>query len=214
MHRFLWDMHWAPLPQVEPEFPMNAIAHNTPPEPTGPWAMPGNYSAVLTVNGKSDSQPLTLKMDPRVQASDRDLAEQFALSKQLYDARPELEKIGREFDAVNEQLTKAKERATNNPAVAPQLDAFGKKLAEFAPANPRPFAPLTFDLLAKLQNLFAQLQEADAAPRPTVKAAVAEVVRSAPQVAARWQQFTTTELPGINAQLKSAGIEEIKPMPK
>ncbi|MFL6526824.1 MAG: WD40/YVTN/BNR-like repeat-containing protein, partial [Chthoniobacterales bacterium] len=80
MHRFLWDMHWAPLPDVDPEFPMNAIIRNTPPEPTGPWARPASYSIALNVNGKSYTQPLTLKMDPRLQASQADLAEQFALS--------------------------------------------------------------------------------------------------------------------------------------
>jgi photosystem II stability/assembly factor-like uncharacterized protein len=210
MHRFLWDMHWVPVRDVEPEFPMSAIARNTPPEPTGPWAMPGNYSVALTVNGKSFTQPLTLKMDPRVQASDADLAEQFALSKQLYDLRPQVEKIGREFDSVNEQLTKAKERGGDNAAIAPQLDAFAKKLAEFAPANPRPFAPLTFDLLAKLQNLFTQLQEVDAAPRPSVKAAVAEVVRDVPATADRWQKFVAGDLPDVNAQLKAAHLDEIR----
>ncbi|MFL6542001.1 MAG: hypothetical protein ACJ8I9_02420, partial [Chthoniobacterales bacterium] len=92
----------------------------------------------------------------------------------------------------------------------PQLETFDKKIAQFAPANPRPFAPLTFDLLAKLQNLFAQLQEVDAAPRPTVKAAVADVIHAAPDVAARWQQFTTADLPTLNGQLKSAGLDEIK----
>ncbi|MFI5106563.1 MAG: WD40/YVTN/BNR-like repeat-containing protein, partial [Terriglobales bacterium] len=58
MHRWLWDMHYAPLPGVEPEYPIAAVAHNTVPQPTGPWAMPGKYTVVLTANGKSYSQPL------------------------------------------------------------------------------------------------------------------------------------------------------------
>ncbi|MEY2512474.1 MAG: hypothetical protein QOE26_3237, partial [Verrucomicrobiota bacterium] len=32
MHRFLWDMHYAPLPDVDPEYPMAAIFRNTPPD--------------------------------------------------------------------------------------------------------------------------------------------------------------------------------------
>ncbi len=68
-HRFLWDLHHAPLPDVDAEYPMTAIYRNTPPESTGPWALPGDYSLVLTVNGQSYTQPLTVKMDPRVKAS-------------------------------------------------------------------------------------------------------------------------------------------------
>ena len=67
----------------------------------------------------------------------------------------------------------------------------------------------TFDLLAKLQNLFAQLQEADAAPRPNVKAAVADVVRDAPNVADRWQKLIASDLAALNAQLKTAQLDEI-----
>ncbi|MFL6583508.1 MAG: glycoside hydrolase [Chthoniobacterales bacterium] len=205
LHRFLWDMHWPPVTDIAPEFPMSAVVHNTAPEATGPWAMPGNYSIVLTVEGKSYTQPLAVKMDLRVKASDADLREQFTLSKQLYDLRPQLEKIGRQFDDISEQLEKAKSHAGNNTAVLQQLDAFKKALSQFAPANPRPFAPLTFDPLAKLQNLFEQLQQADAAPRPTVKSAVSDFVHDAPSVASRWEDFLAHDFTTLNQQLRAAG---------
>jgi hypothetical protein len=209
LHRFLWDMHYAPIAAVDPEFPMNAIVRNTAPEPTGPWAPPAEYSVALTGNGKTYTQPLTLKMDPRVKASAADVAEQFALSKQLYDVRPQLEKIGAEFSELNTAVTKAKERPNQNRAVTQQLDAFAKTLSQFAPANPRPFAPLTFDLLTKVQSLFSQLQDVDAAPRPIVKAAVADVTRDVPQAIERWQKVVAQDLPALNAQLTAAGVEPI-----
>ena len=53
MHRFLWDMHYAPITGIEPEYPMTAIYRDTPPAPTSPWAMPGDYTVVLTANGKA-----------------------------------------------------------------------------------------------------------------------------------------------------------------
>ncbi|MBV9010192.1 MAG: glycoside hydrolase [Verrucomicrobia bacterium] len=209
LHRFLWDMHWQPIAGVQPEFPMSAVVHNTPPEPTGPWAVPRNYTVALTVNGKTTTQPLTLKMDPRVTASNADLGEQFTLSKQLYDARPQLQKIGREFDSINEQLGKLKDREAGNAALTQQLDNFRKSLAQFAPPNPRPFAPLTFDALAKLENLFGQLQQADAAPRPIVKSGVENFVRTLPDVVRHWQQFTAHELPTLNQQLEAAGLGKL-----
>src|SRR2546423_10003131 len=53
MHRFLWDVHYTPVPNVEPEFPMTATYRNTAPEATSPWAPPGNYTVMLTVGGKT-----------------------------------------------------------------------------------------------------------------------------------------------------------------
>jgi formate hydrogenlyase subunit 6/NADH:ubiquinone oxidoreductase subunit I len=40
----------------------------------------------LTANGKSYTQPLVVKMDPRVKSAPLALREQFTLSKQVYDA--------------------------------------------------------------------------------------------------------------------------------
>lgn len=209
LHRFLWDMHYAPIPGVEPEYPIAAIYRNTAPEPTGPWALPATYSAVLTVNGKSYIQPLTVKMDPRVKASAAELAEQFDLSKKLYDARIKLEPVGKSFEVVNAELAKAKERAGDKP-VAQQIDAFTKTLAQFAPPNARPGAPLSFDALAKVQRLFGTLQDVDAAPRPSVKAAVVDVLRTCDSAAASWANVLSHELPELNRQLEAAGVAGIE----
>jgi hypothetical protein len=88
MHRFLWDVHYQPLPGGgggRGGLPIAAVQHDTVPAPSGPWAPPGQYTVKLTVDGKSYTQPLTLKMDPRVTTPALGLAQQFTLSKQLYD---------------------------------------------------------------------------------------------------------------------------------
>src|SRR5207249_3216018 len=84
MHRFLWDMHYTPVPNVEPEFPISATYRNTAPTPTSPWAAAGDYPVILIVDGKIFTQPLTVAMDPRVKASANELREQFDLSWRLY----------------------------------------------------------------------------------------------------------------------------------
>src|SRR5205807_2911150 len=84
MHRFLWDMHYPSVPGIKPEYPIAAIPHNTVPQSTSPWVMPGQYTVVLSVNGKSYSQPLTVQMDPRVKTPNAGLAQQFKLSQQVY----------------------------------------------------------------------------------------------------------------------------------
>jgi photosystem II stability/assembly factor-like uncharacterized protein len=100
VHRFVWDLHYAPPAGVEFEYPISAVPHNTVKEPHGPWVLPGSYSLRLMVNGKSYSQPLTVKMDPRVPTSASGLALQFTLSKQLYDAMNRDPKSAKDLQAL------------------------------------------------------------------------------------------------------------------
>jgi hypothetical protein len=86
IHRVVWDLHFAPPAGVEFEYPISAAPRNTVKEPHGPWVLPGRYTVRLSANGKTLTQPLVVKMDPRVTATAADLALQFRLSKQLYDA--------------------------------------------------------------------------------------------------------------------------------
>ena len=50
-----------------------------------PWAPAGHYTVRLTVNGKSQTQPLTLRLDPRVKTSPAALNQVALLSRQMYD---------------------------------------------------------------------------------------------------------------------------------
>jgi photosystem II stability/assembly factor-like uncharacterized protein len=85
MHRFVWDLHHpAPtVPKESQQYPIAAVAGNTPRAPQGPWALPGAYTVRLTAAGKSLTQTLTVKMDPRVKASTADLQAQLDLSQEL-----------------------------------------------------------------------------------------------------------------------------------
>src|ERR1051326_3367797 len=103
-HRWLWDMHYPQVPGVEPEYPIAAVPQNTEPEPTGPWAMPGQYKVVLTVNGKSYTQPLTIKMDPRVKTQAMGLQQQFKLSNDLYTQLLTLSPAVEQATAARKQL--------------------------------------------------------------------------------------------------------------
>jgi photosystem II stability/assembly factor-like uncharacterized protein len=83
MHRFVWDLHY-PTPSVAHfEYPISATYMNTPREPRGPWAMPGSYTVRLSANGRTITQPLVVRMDPRVKTPPAGLARQLALGKQL-----------------------------------------------------------------------------------------------------------------------------------
>jgi hypothetical protein len=74
----------------------------------------------------------------------------------------------------------------------------------------RPGAPLRLDILQKLENLFADMQRVDAAPAPSVRAAVAEIVAAAPSAMQRWQAVESQDLPALNRQLEAVGFQPIQ----
>ncbi len=80
MHRFVWDLHYTPAAGMKVTYPISAVPYDTAPNYTSPWVMPGTYKVRLTVDGKSFTQPLAVKMDPRVKATREDLAKQLELS--------------------------------------------------------------------------------------------------------------------------------------
>jgi hypothetical protein len=209
-HRFLWDMHYTPVPNVQPEFPISATYRDTAPTSTSPWVAPGDYTIVLTVDGKNFTQPLTVQMDPRVKTSAADLQEQFDLSWQLYQLRLRLAPIGKKFEEINEQLTKLKARAAERPQVTEKLEAFVQTLTQFGPPHPRPGAPPSLFVLESVERLFNEIQGADAAPTAAAKAAVADIEKKVGPLMEAWRKLLESDLPALNQQIKQAGFSEIK----
>jgi hypothetical protein len=68
MHRFIWDLHAAPSSDARHrrggEYPISAIYQDTP-GAQGEWMPPGVYTVKLTVDGRTYTQPLIVKPDPR-----------------------------------------------------------------------------------------------------------------------------------------------------
>jgi hypothetical protein len=210
MHRFLWDLHYTPVPDVEPEFPISATYRNTAPEATSPWAAPGDYTVTLTVADKTFSQPLTVAMDPRVKTSATNLQAQLGLSWKLYQLRLKLAPIGKKFDDIAEQLTKLKAQAAERPDVTQKLEAFAQTLMRFGPPHPRPGAPPSLFVLESTARLFNEIESADAAPTAVVKAAVADLETKVGPMMQTWHKLLESDLPALNQQLKQAGFSEIK----
>jgi len=103
-HRFMWDMHYTPL-NVPPAYPISATYMNTAPNETSPWALPGKYTARLTVDGKQYSQNFEVKMDPRVKTTLKDLQLQHNLGLLCYN---NIKKCMKKLEGLDENTENAK----------------------------------------------------------------------------------------------------------
>jgi photosystem II stability/assembly factor-like uncharacterized protein len=103
-HRFVWDLHYTPL-DIPPSYPIAAVYQNTIPNPTSPWVLPGTYTVKLTVDGKVYTQKMTVKMDPNVKTSAKDLQLQHDLSYGLYTSRKNL--LEKKLSSENEKKERA-----------------------------------------------------------------------------------------------------------
>jgi len=224
MHRFIWDLHYQPLPGGGGRggLPMTAIANNTAPAPNSPWVAPGLYSVKLTVNGKSYTQPLTVKMDPRVKTPAAGLAYQFTLAKEMYDGALDTQSALQQLRSIRAQVKQLQERAGQG-AVSQALAAFDKKAAALEGSGggggrfgggggfgPGGGAQDTLAGIAgSLSMSMGLLQGADAAPTSQVVAAVTSNQMALGSLIARWSELKSQDLTALNAQLKQANLPVI-----
>ena len=87
--RFVWDMHYKPLDEPA-AYPISATYLDTATDPTSPWVLAGNYTAKMTMNGKTYTQTFTIKQDPRVKTSPEKMKQIHDLSMICYEAKQKI----------------------------------------------------------------------------------------------------------------------------
>jgi photosystem II stability/assembly factor-like uncharacterized protein len=206
-HRFVWDMHYAPVPGIRPEYPIAAVYKNTVPVPTSPWIMPGSYTVVLTADGKKYSQPLVVEMDPRVKTASAGLQQQFDLSNQLYEDLRQLQAVALKMPAIRTQLKAMREKASGAQAakldeISKQLDALIGTEEEEEEGAPRrgPHHGTLAAQRASLLQVLNILQEVDRAPTTQVMETVPKLNQSTAALLQQWQQFESAQLAPLKIQ--------------
>jgi len=128
MHRFTWDMHYNPLPGGGGGGrggggggANGAVPHRTYPGVASPWVAPGGYSVRLTVEGKTQTQPIVIKMDPRVKITP-EVQQIFTLTTQM---ESNVRIAAAAYKDVRELAAKiqARPQSASNDALIKQLDA-------------------------------------------------------------------------------------------
>ncbi len=211
MHRISWNMRYQPL-ATEREDIAIAVPHRSSPPPSSPWAPPGDYTVRLTVAGKNYTQPLTVRLDPRVKTSAADLQENTKLSLEMYAlARTTRMAYGQAHDLglevaklAQSQLKEGKAFKTVIDSIAP--DELCGDAREAAKDRGGAHPPPTFNEASdSALGASLALQSADTAPTATQIAACAQARTQAKEVMARWEIVQSKDLSAFNAALVAKG---------
>ena len=211
MHRWIWDLHYPAPRATDQEYPISAIYHDTPRYPLGPSVLPGVYTLKLTVGSKTFSQPLTVKMDPRVKASTADLTQQFQLETKIAGL------INRDHDAlqqvrsVRDQLQGRLSNRSVAPALSQALHDLDQKAAGLDGSGGRAQARLggggenLVMANSNLTSLLNAVDSTDVLPTTQQVAAGNDLQQTVDKLLAQWSAVSTKDLPALNEQLKGSG---------
>jgi hypothetical protein len=213
MHRWVWDLHYTTPLSTRYDYPIAAIPGDTPRLPQGPNALPGQYTVRLTVGGHSFSEPLTVKMDPRVKTSHEGLVQMFQLQARLASLMTESTEDVLQARSAHEQMQKLAGQASGT--VGDAISALDKQVAAllgggggfFAPASPKPTLSRANGEAA---TLYAEVGRADATPTAAQMSAAAETEKSFAEMSKQWKQLISSDLPALNKQLRGSNLPEIK----
>jgi photosystem II stability/assembly factor-like uncharacterized protein len=216
MHRFVWDLRYPAPDSLRRQYPISAIYRDTPRYPLGPAALPGHYTVKLTVNGKSLTQPLIIKMDPRVKSSAEDLHRQFELETMItaaihhdYQALQQIRSLRQQLGGVKDRTTERSLQDLNTALDQKLQELEGKE--EGATYLSTPQGKSLSRLNVGLTTLLEAVDSADTGPTKQQSTTFTDVRTVLDQQLANWEQIKRTDVPALNSKLKQFGLQLLNP---
>jgi photosystem II stability/assembly factor-like uncharacterized protein len=221
-NRVNWNLRYDAPPAFGHSYEINANPGETPESPEGPLALPGVYTVTLTVDGKSFSQHVEVKNDPRSPASARDLRAQGNLQVRLLaGAKSAME--GYNQVAAMRALVAEITDSEPNQEVADAAEAFDAKLTAiggsggggrrgfggFGRGGGAPAAPTFAGVNSAMTRDLTTLDSGDMAPNDAQSNACTTSEKELVAVIKAWNAFNAKDVAAFNAILVK---NKIKPL--
>ena len=211
LHRWVWDLRYAPPLALRYEYPISAVPHATPRVPQGPLAPAGEYRVRLTVDGRVSTAPLTVRMDPRVAATPEDLARLFEAQRGLAQLLERSAGAALRARSIREQ---AEARVKAAPAsLGRDLASLSRQIAELLDGREQAGKDEKdekdeergLDALAgAIAGLYEQVGQADARPTTAQVDAASRLEAEFAPLERRWLRLETATVPALNRRLGAA----------
>lgn len=182
----------------------------------------------LTVRGLMFTEPLVVKMDPRVKTSQESLALEFQKQQLLAKMMTQNTDALTQARALREQIQKLTGKGTGTATaagssgekisgpLAEAVSAFDKKLGSIlggggpgGSGGGASMSPTLGRSAGAIAGLYSELDRADAAPTAAQLSAIDATEKDFSAVVKLWQEFLATDVPALNRQFKSAGLTEL-----
>jgi photosystem II stability/assembly factor-like uncharacterized protein len=170
----------------------------------GPKVLPGHYQVRLTVDGKSQMQPLEILPDPRSTVSREDLEKQFALHSAINALLTEVHDAVLDIRATRVKVLAAKKAAAStkqHAKVAAAADALDGKMTAVEEILIQPRSHASEDALnypVRLNNMLAALGSlvgaGDAAPTTQDEAMFTDLKGEAESALGRWHELKSRDV--------------------
>jgi hypothetical protein len=167
------------------------------------------------VNGKRYTQPLTVRMDPRVKTPVTELREQFAAATRLTGLLRQDHDALTEITSLRRQLRAARDRGDSS--VAGAIAVLDAKLAALeggggggrgggrGSAGGASFGALN----GELGVLYGIVEGADVAPTSQALGAIGDREKALASLLSTWKELREKDVPAVSGQLERAGLQRL-----
>jgi hypothetical protein len=211
LNRFVWDLRYPGATTFPCLILWSANAEQ------GPLAVPGQYRVRVTASGQSQTQPLVVRMDPRLKGvTMADLREQFALATQIRDklsaANEGVARIRRFKSAIADRVARVEAADVTASAsdVTRKLSAVEENLYQVR--NRSGQDPLNFPI--KLNNRIGALGRSvmtgDARPTASSYTVFRELSAQLDVELRQLQHVISTDVEALNRVLAGRNIDRIR----
>ncbi len=219
-NRVNWDLRYDPPPAFTHSFEINANPGLTPPSPEGSLAVPGVYTLKLTVDGKSYTQRVTVKNDPRSPAKMADLRAQLALQLKYYDGAKVSSDAYNQITTMRHSLAEythgsaPSEIVTSATSLDAKLAALGgttdRVRGGFTSGGSTPPPPTFLAINGTMGHELTAMDNGDMAPTEPMRKGYIAKCSDLKTAITNWKTINTTDLPAFNAILAR---NNLKPIP-
>jgi len=216
LNRFAWDLRYPAMKTLRYSYYGNALDyieytladHAIPGEfprdlQPGPFVVPGEYSLVLTVDGKTYRQPLTITPDPRVHASQSDLVQQLNaemnISAQMSATFDGYEQVRALRTAISERQKSLGSDAARKD-VADALKALDDQAVDIGEGKSED--PGIGPLNREVARLAFMIESGDARPAALLQLGVDQYCQGLTKRLTQWRELNQKKIAPVDALLQ------------